>query len=260
MQKIFLFVLFLFTLSSCLTNKKLTYFQSDRFSKTTPTLIESDRFEYRLQPNDVLSIKVLNLDPTTSSFFNVEGGSVGGNSPAANLYMNGFSVDEKGFINYPAVGKIQVVNLTIMEAQNLIQLKIDEYLKNATVLVKLISFKVTILGEVRSPGYYYVYNNQASIPEALGLAGDLTQNGNRKEIKLIRQTLKGNEVILLDLTDPNLLKSKYFYLLPNDVIYIQPLRAQLARQNLAPLSFVFSGITTFLALYYAVFRINRPIR
>jgi polysaccharide biosynthesis/export protein len=245
-------------LSSCLTNKKLAYFQSDRFSEVNPTLIENAKFEYRIQPSDVLSIRVMNVDPEAASFFNNEAGGPGGINPAANLYVNGFSVDDKGYINYPAIGNIQVINMTVPEIQNLIQLKVDEYLKNATVIVKLISFKFTILGEVRSPGYYYVYNNQATVPEALGMAGDLTNNGNRKNIKLVRQTLQGSEVVLLDLTDPKLIQSKYYFLLPNDMIYVEPLRAQLTRTNLGILPFFFSAISTTLAIFLAYDRITNP--
>jgi polysaccharide export outer membrane protein len=94
-----------------------------------------------------------------------------------------------------------------------------------------------------------VYNNQATLPEALGLAGDLTYNGNRKNIKLIRQSTTGVEVVLLDLTDPNLIKSPYFYMQPNDMIYVQPLRAQLTRTNLGLLGTVFGAISaTFIIL------------
>ena len=107
------------------------------------------------------------------------------------------------------------------------------------------------MGEVRNPGYHFIYANQATILEALGLSGDLTVNGNRKNIKLIRQTDTGSEVIILDLTDPNLIKSPYYYLVPNDVVYVQPSKAQLTRTNLIPLGTLFGAISaTFLILNY----------
>jgi polysaccharide export outer membrane protein len=129
-------------------------------------------------------------------------------------------------------------------AQKLIQLNVDKYLKQATAIIKLTSFKVTVLGEVKNPGYYYVYNNQATVLEALGLAGDLTPVGNRQHIKLIRQLESGSQVVLLDLTDPNLLKSDHYYLTPGDVLYVEPFKARSKRTNLELLTVVFSGLTT----------------
>jgi polysaccharide export outer membrane protein len=110
--------------------------------------------------------------------------------------------------------------------------------------VKLVSFKITVLGEVNSPGYRYIFNNQATILEGLGLAGDLSENGNRKRIKLVRQVPTGSEVVMVDLTDPKILTSKYYYLMPNDVIYVEPLRAQSKRSNLALMTLFFSAVTT----------------
>jgi polysaccharide export outer membrane protein len=112
----------------------------------------------------------------------------------------------------------------------------------------MISFKVTVLGEVNNPGYHYVYNNQLTILEALGLAGDLTNFASRKNVKLVRQVPRGSEVVLLDLRDPNLLKSKYFFLMPNDVVYVEPLKARSKRLNLELLTLVFSAATTAILI------------
>jgi polysaccharide export outer membrane protein len=142
------------------------------------------------------------------------------------------------------LGRLTVTNRTIDEVQNLIQTQTDKYLNNATVIVKLTSFKITILGEVRSPGHYFIYNNQATVLEALGMAGDLTPIGNRKKVKLIRQVPTGSEVMLLNLTDARLLQSEFFFMKPGDVLYVEPLRAHTKRSNLEILSVVFSAITT----------------
>jgi polysaccharide biosynthesis/export protein len=252
MIRIMYLMIIILSVSSCISTNKLVYFQSKKFSKTTPTLIENKRVEYRIQPNDVLSVRVTNsLDKTAPNIFESEGQTGGGVNPAALFYITGYSVDERGMINYPNLGKLKVQNLTINEARDLIQQQVDKYMTNANVIVRLVSFKLTILGDVRNPGYHFVYNNQATLPEALGLAGDLTYNGNRKNIKLIRQSTSGVEVVLLDLTDPNLIKSPYFYLQPNDMIYVQPLRAQLSRTNLSLMGTVFGAISaTFLILSY----------
>lgn len=244
-----LLVILLFC-SSCYYNKRLVYFQDKNFSYVEPTTIENRRSIYRVQPNDVLSVKVKSsTDAQVSDIFNiVTTNQVSQFASPGNLYLEGYSVDEQGRINLPILGYLTVKDLSMDEVQNLIQASANKYLKNATVVVKLISFKITVLGEVNNPGYHYVYNNQATILEALGLAGDLTIFASRKNVKLIRAVPRGSEVVLLDLKDPNLLKSKYFYLMPNDVLYVEPLRARSKRSNLENLTLVFSAITTAILI------------
>jgi polysaccharide export outer membrane protein len=239
-------VVILLFCSSCYYNKKLVYFQDKDFSYVQPTLMDNRRPVYRVQVNDVLSVKVKSsTDQQVSDIFNITTTAQTATfSSPANNYLEGYSVDESGRVNLPILGLIAVKDLTLDEVQALIQTNANKYLKNATVVVKLISFKITVLGEVNNPGYHYVYNNQATILEALGLAGDLTIFASRKNIKLIRPVARGSEVVLLDLKDPNLLKSKYFYLMPNDVLYVEPLRARSKRSNLENLTLVFSAITT----------------
>lgn len=236
--------------SSCYYNKKLVYLQDDSFSESQPKLIKNIKSTYGLQPNDILSVKVKSsTDANVSDLFNITTTSQAAQfiSPG-NLYLEGYFVDSEGNLTLPIIGTIPVKDLTIEQARDTIQSRADRYLRNATVIVKLISFKLTVLGEVRNPGYHYVYNNQVTILEALGLAGDLTPVANRKNIKLIRQTQTGSEVVLLDLTDPNLLKSKYFYLLPNDALYVEPLKARSSRLNLENLTLVFSAATTAILI------------
>lgn len=248
MLRVLYFLMMVSLLSSCLNYKNQIYFKSNEFSTSTPTLNQNQPFEYRLQANDVLSVKVQSLDPQIANFFNIDQNTQRfGNDPAS-LYLTGYSLDENGSITLPTLGKLIVKDLTVLETQELIQQKIDTYLKNSIVLVKLISFKVSVLGEVNKPGYYFIYNNQATLPEALALSGDLTEFGNRENVKLIRQTDQGSEVILLDLTDPKILTSKYYYLLPNDVLYIEPKRALSARSNLAPINVFFGALSTVIAI------------
>lgn len=237
-------------LTSCYYNKSLVYLQDDSFSESQAKLMENKRSTYLLQPNDILSIKVKSsTNVEVSDLFNITTTTQAPmfTSPG-NLFLEGYSIDEDGKIILPIIGELTVKDLSIEEARDLIQLNADKYLKNATVIVKLISFKVTVLGEVNNPGYHYVYNNQVTILEALGLAGDLTAVGNRKNVKLVRQVKGGSEVVLLNLTDPRLLKSKYFYLMPNDALYVEPLRARSGRLNLEHLTLVFSAATTAILI------------
>lgn len=238
--------------SSCYYNKRMVYFQNKDFSEAFATQIRNESMQYRLRPNDILSVKVkssteagisdiFNITPTTN-FFNVDAG---------NVYLQGYTIDSEGAITLPILGRVMVKDMTVEEAQSLIQTEANNFLNNATVIVKLVSFKITVLGEVNAPGYYFAFNNQLTLPEGLGLARDLTERGNRKKVKLIRQTPTGSEVVLLNLNDPDLLKSKYYYLMPNDVLYVEPFRANTGRSNAQLLTLVFSGLTTaILVLNY----------
>jgi len=239
-------------LSSCYYNKKMVYFQNKDFSESYATQIRNESTPYRLRPNDILSVKVKSSTETEiSDIFNISPSSNFMSVDAGNVYLQGYSIDSEGAITLPILGKMVVRDLTVEEVQNMIQSEASQYLNNATVIVKLVSFKITVLGQVNRPGYYYAFNNQLTLPEGLGLANDLTELGNRKKVKLIRQTASGSEVVLLDLTDPATLKSKYYYLMPNDVIYVEPFKANTGRDNAQLLTLVFSGLTTaILVLNY----------
>ena len=239
-------------LSSCYYNKRLVYLQDKRFDEDHTTHVVNHAQPYRLQKNDVISVKVKSAtDSKISEIFNITNDNMATFSSPANLYMDGYSVENSGMITLPILGSLVVEGLTLQEAQDSIQNRANKYLNQATALVKLVSFKVTVLGEVKNPGYHYVFNNQVTVLEALGLAGDLTNFGNRKNVKLIRPVPEGSEVTILDITDPDLLKSPYFFLMPNDVLYVEPLRARSNRSNLEVWGVIFSAATTaILVLSY----------
>ncbi len=235
-------------LGGCVVQNKLPYLQGGRYSTTTPTTVDNARPVYLLQAGDVLSIKVQSVQPALSDIFNIQGPQTIATGDPGVLYLTGYAVDDTGSIILPTIGQVKVQGLSVEQAQTLVRQKVGAYVRDANVLVKLLSFKVTVLGEVRQPGRYFIYNPQATVLEALGLAGDLTEFGNRQNIKLIRQTPKGSEVVLLDLTDPNILKSPYYYLLPNDALYIEPQKARTDRGNATNLGIVFAGISAIVLL------------
>lgn len=246
------------TLFSCVSRKELVYFQDNSFSTDYPTQIKNRRPDYRIQPNDVLNVTIQNPDNETSAFFNYgnQEGARGYGSESL-LYLMGFNVDKDGFISIPLIGKVKVQNLTVEECQQIIQQEANKYILNSSVDVKLVSFKIAILGEVNNPGYYYIYNGQATILEGLSLAGDLNQFANRNNIKLIRQTDDGVEVTLLDLTSSDLMKSKYYYLLPNDQIYVEPSISGIRRTNTQPLGVIFGGLGVLISVANLIISINR---
>lgn len=254
----FLIMIIVVAVSSCYSKKELVYLQNKEFSSLYPTQIKNRRPEYKIQPNDVLHVNIQNPDTETYSFFNIGNQEMGprGGSEAV-LYLIGHSVNQEGNISIPLLGNIKVANLTLEEATNMIQNEVDKYLKNSSVSVKLVSFKVSVLGEVKSPGYYYVFNAQCTVLEALGLAGDMTASGNRKDVKLVRQTENGVEVILLDLTSADLMNSKYYYMLPNDVLYVEPTREQVSRLNFQPIGIGLSALGVIISITTVFINLNR---
>ncbi|MDJ0367192.1 polysaccharide biosynthesis/export family protein [Hymenobacter sp. H14-R3] len=232
----------------CISQRQLPYLQSTSYSLAQPQETVAARPVYHIQPSDVLSIRVQSVQPELNDLFNISDARSLGASDPSTLYLNGYSVNAEGQISLPTVGKLQVGGLSVEQVQALVQQRVTSFASGANVLVKLISFKLTVLGEVRTPGRYFVYNGQANVLEALGLAGDLTEFGNRQNVKLIRQTPKGSEVVLLDLTDPALLRSPYYYLLPNDALYVEPLKARTSRANANNLGIVFAGISAIVLL------------
>ncbi len=243
---VLIYCVLLSTLSGCYYNKRLIYLGDKQFSNTRPTLVENKHQAYKLQPSDVISVQVKGPgESAVTQQFNlnpVQNGSMFA-SPA-NFFMDGYTINPDGKITLPVIGEVSVKDMTTEEAQVTIQKAADKYLNKAIVIVKLTSFKVTVLGEVKNPGYYYVFNSQATLLEGLGMAGDLTPVGNRQNVKLIRQTPGGSEVVMLDLTDADLLKSPYFFMMPGDVLYVAPLRARSSRSNLELATLLFSAATT----------------
>ncbi len=241
--------------TSCTPQRKLIYLQQkaqDANAKDTITYVNKT-VDYRLRANDLIYIKINSIDPASFDFFN--GGSSGINGSyqfqsEVGVYLNSYTVNDTGYVNLPVAGLISVKNMTITEAQNIIQKSVDNYLKDATVIVKLTSFRVTIIGDVERPGQYYFYQDKVNIFEALSKAGDLTAYGNRYRVMLVRKTSKGDNVTMIDLTDRNLLNKDEFYILPNDIIYIEPNKVAKSLQFATfPWSIVLSTISTVVTVY-----------
>ena len=242
-MKKLLLLLLLISMSSCYTSKNLNYLQNNvakQVIRVQPTI-------YLVQPNDVLSIKVQSRDPDQSAFFNittVENRNLQANP--ASLFLNGYTVNTEGLINLAIVGELKVSDLSVEEIRTLVQAEIDKFLLNSIVSVKLTSFKVSVLGDVKNPGTNYVYNTQSTIFEALSAAGDLNLSAKRETVKLIRQVGQNSTVVELDLTDPFIINSPYYFLHPNDVIYVETSKPNLVRNNLGIFTLVLSAISTGL--------------
>src|SRR5882757_5479707 len=150
-------------LSSCYYNKSLIYLQDKKYSDKKATVVPTSKIIYRVQPYDVLSIQIKSSTETaeTANVFNAGGRGGAMYATPGSLYLEGYSVSPDGNITLPVIGDVKVQGLTLEEVQELVKENANKYLIKATVIVKMTSFKVTVLGEVRNPGYFYVYNNQA---------------------------------------------------------------------------------------------------
>ena len=159
-------------------------------------------------------------DPLNTAFLNLTTAVAG--SAGSNLELITYTVDEKGYISFPQLGEINVDGKTVLEVQDDLEQRIQAYIENTSVYVKLVDRTITILGEVNTPGVHVVYKSQLTIFEALATAGDLNDWGDRRNVKLFRSEHSGTEVVNIDLTDPGILTSEYYYIFPNDVVYVQP--------------------------------------
>ena len=215
--------------TSCIPVKDLVYLQDKGTSGNGTTVSAVESKPYRLQVNDILSVDIKAIDPKLVSIFKPSESTEGnGNKSESGLYFNGFTVDDHGNIRMPILGEINVIGYTLEEVRLKIEKKLqEEYFKaeaNIFVTVKLAGFRYTINGEVGSTGTKTLYMEQVNIMEAIANAGDITTVGNRKAVTIIRQTPTGVQINDIDLTDVNVMKSPYYYLQPNDYVYVKPLK------------------------------------
>ncbi|HZH73643.1 MAG TPA: polysaccharide biosynthesis/export family protein [Mariniphaga sp.] len=248
-----LIVLFVLSVTSCSTPlHEVTYLNN----------IETDKIlsngpapeAYKIRPNDQLFIQVISDDPLNAAFLNLTNtqGNTGNLGSSANsLELITYLVDEQGNISYPQLGDINVGGLTTAEVSDIIQGKVNQYLESASVFVKLVNRNITVLGEVRNPGQKLMVKNQLTIFEALGTAGDITDYGNRQTVKLIRELPEGKHIAELNLTDPNLIASPFYYVLPHDIVYVEHSTKIYGAKNMpyaAPLSITASIVSIGLLI------------
>jgi polysaccharide export outer membrane protein len=208
-----------------------------------------------IQKNDLLSIKVYSMsaDPRTDLLYNLpETATTGGGTTA-----NGFLVDANGLIEYPRVGTLKVEGLTKNQLAQTIKERLDTVLRNPSVIVRFLNYRITVLGEVRSPGSFNVPTERVTILEALGLAGDITNLGNKTIVRVAREKEGQLELGYVDLSSQALFTSPYFRLQQNDVVFVEQNRRRLQqeeRQNVAQQVGIATGIITAIALIVNIIR------
>ncbi|HPF93613.1 MAG TPA: polysaccharide biosynthesis/export family protein [Tenuifilaceae bacterium] len=241
-------------LMSCNRRSQLMYMQNIDETAEVPFATPPS---YKLSPGDVLQIQLVTHSPEISMAFNNPTGVqfLSQGRDESSLYLSGYTVNPNGVVQLPFLGEAQVKGLTIDEARSVIQEKTNAMYKDASVIVKLASFKVTVVGEVRRPGVIRNFNDNLNVFEAIAAVGDINENGDRQKVLVVRPTNQGNKTYRLNLADRSVLSSEAFYLLPNDVVIVEPIGNKVFQMNLPYINLTLSSISTIILLYNFITRL-----
>lgn len=254
---LFLFIAVLF--SSCVTTKQLTYLQESDMKADSIISLRKVQEPYRLQINDLLSIRVKALDQETVGIFNPISDANPNATGEQRLYYDGFVVDPHGNIRMPSLGEINVLGYTVEEVREEIEKRLlEDFFKpeaNIFVTVKLSGIRYTINGEIGSPGSRIIYRDQVSIMEAIANSGDIPVTGDKSDVLIIRQYPLGQKVHHIDLTSIDAMNSPYYYIQPNDLILVNPLPQKslgtgtTGLQSFTTILTVITALTTTILLF-----------
>ena len=222
-KKNHLFVLVLLLAASCGPTRNITYLSNLGNVPEIKTPVTQEG-KVSIQPGDVLSISVTSLSIESNALFNSYNAS-------GEEQQVGYLVDEKGFIDFPLIGPVQLQGSTKAEAKEKLITRLNEHVKKPIVNIRFMNFKVTVLGEVNNPSSFVIPSDNVNIFEALGMAGDMTVFGKRENVLLIREKNDIRTTVRLNLNDKEILNSPYFYLQQNDIIYVEPDKARAAQTN-----------------------------
>lgn len=243
-------VLLLISSTSCVKHRDLLHFSEGEFTlgevpSPQPLVIQKD---------DLLSIKVKTLDEASSSPFNLDEGNVNLATPGGGRPIIGYLVDSEGMIDFPVLGPIKAVGKTVNELKAELAVSLEDYLINPVINIRFVNFRITLSGQVSSPGSYVMPNERVTIMDALGIAGDVTPYANRTNILIVRELNGVRTVGRINLLDKNAFDSPFFFLRQNDFVYVEPMPEVTASvrdqsQRILPwLSLVTSVVTLSLAL------------
>ena len=253
-------VMLLLSLFSCSSQQKIAYLQ-DVYGDTKQS--PEELYDARIKPKDLLTITVNTFDKEASLPFNLvypTGSANVVNGTSSETAIQKYLVDNEGYIDFPVLGKIKVADLTKNEVESSIKEKLKPYLKETpVVIVRMVNYKISVIGEVNKPNTYTITNEKVNVLEALALAGDLTIYGKRDNVKLMRESSDGKRVVItLDLTDKNLINSPYFYLQQNDVLYVEPNKTKMRNSRYSALTGqVLSGVSVLVSVVSLVVTLSK---
>ena len=227
MRNKFLLLFLLFTIASCSTKKEILYFQNPEKLENMDELLA---FEPVFEVNDIITIQVSSMNLEAASPFQMFGGSQSSRSSSSssgssssNSQRNmGYLVDVYGNIQFPVLGKISVVGKSRSELESVLTKEIREYVTDAVIAVRLVNFRVIVLGEAGSQTVVSVENERMSVPELIANVGGITYDGKRNNILIIREVNGKKSIGRVNLTDSDIFKNPFFYLKQNDIVYVEP--------------------------------------
>ena len=223
-------------MSACSSQRKVIYFQGE-----IPSFNEAEKYKLKIYPGDILSVNIFTINAEAYPYFSVSMDRPMSDTRSA--YEKGIIVNDSGQIKLPLIGSLNLGGLTISAATQLIESSLKKYIDEPIVTLKKLNFKITILGEVNKPGTYPILNERVTLPEALGLAGDVSQFGDRQKLRIIREENNETKDFLIDLTSASSIRPEIYYLHPDDIVYVQPVKRR-AFQNITPSVTLFTSIIT----------------
>ncbi|GAA4146752.1 polysaccharide biosynthesis/export family protein [Sphingobacterium kyonggiense] len=247
-MRILLGFIILVFLGSCASRKEIVYFQADSTAINTAFEMQAPK----LQAGDILTISVTADDIKVTAPFNQINAYQVGTVQNTNPFIPTYTINNDGFIDFPKIGKIKLSGLTRLEAIEFIREKIKPYIIDPGVNISIQNFRVTVLGEVLRPGTFSIENDRISLLEALSLAGDLTINGVRNNILVVREENGTKNEYRIDLTNRNALNSSVYFLKQNDIIYVEPNGAKIQSSKYTQNTSIFVSIAGLIITIIAV--------
>jgi polysaccharide export outer membrane protein len=239
-------------LGSCVTQKELTYL---RYSGGVDSKYKADYermstlpAEYKIMPYDNLFIRVITPDPQWSELFNTMPIGAGGAVTEESARLFGYPVDNNGKIEIPFVGSVSVGGKTLNELKVQLDSIFKNYVTDAALTIRLINNNISIIGEVSMPGRYQLTKDRVNVFEALAMSGDMSEFANRRKVQLIRPSQYGPIIKEFSLSDRSILSSEYYYVMPNDILYVLPMKGRAFRINSSVWSLFLTTITSALGV------------
>lgn len=251
-------ILFALLLSACAGKRNLVYMSNlgdtAMYSSKITNLVEP-----RLQHGDILNIVITNVDPETGNLLNkgllpvVNTANLANNAATADV--PGYLINGSGDITFPVVGKVKLEGLTVEEAVAKLGEALSTVVKNPIINIKVVNFKITVVGEVNKPGVFNIPNSRVNVLEALGMAGDMTVYGRRENVQVIHEENGQRTVTRINMNDKDALQSPAYYLQQNDVVYVIPdkLREKQARTDTKTLSIIVAAATVITVIISRLF-------
>jgi len=258
-RKTYIFILGILIIISSSCNKRVRYIYKKDTNQDTIYTYNVSSSKYKLKSNDVLHIQISTTDEDISKLFQV--GDLSGNNSRSNnggeFYLSGFTVNDTGYVQIPILGSLPAEGKTVAEFRSDVTSKTHEYLNDAIVNVKFVSFKISFLGEVNRKGPVYIYQDNIDILEAVARAGGVTGYADLSKVTVVRKGENQRIVYQLDLSDRELLTSQKFYLYPDDIIIVEPIKAKIAQMNIRDYLFFLSAFSSALTTVVLIINLTK---